>query len=694
MKRKIIYVCFLFICLLITGCKENKSFTVEYSDYYLVVGEEVVLKYHLENFDNPQFDYEISNDIISIESNTIKGLAVGECTVKISIKCEEDYYVMINVYVEDVEPTEILTETSYVYDLYSEHQLEWQVLPHNASQEVEFKSYNTSILEISDSGMVKCLNIGSTVLLMVSKADSKIKKKIEIEVKRPDVTSINTNEKIEINYNDNYQLEWSIAPMGANTDVTLEVENSKIINVKDGNITALCPGETILYIRSKENPNVFAEVVVIVKGTLATFIATEQTLNIEIGEQSKLNYKVYPNVAYPRLDYVYDSSYLNIDDNGNILAYKKGICTIKLNTIDGSNLTTEVTVNITGESVPKIFLYDSLEDDIVNWGKDFDPLKGVMAFDGEDGNITDNIQIDSNVNTKEYGTYTIAYSVNDSDNNQCTLTRTINVVWNYNVTFIGHGGCYYGAFNSEEAILYAVSVLKYQAIEVDLKQTKDGVFVLSHDPKFGSYNLEDYTWDELKDVTITETRKSGIPGSNGSVKGDGTYTAKLCTLETYLKICKEYNVKAVIELKTSTGISNWTETYNASNSKMPLLIKQIEDAGMINDVILLSNQYECLIWTRKNGYDFIECQYLVSCCENQEYLDLCIKYDLDISMNVRDGIKNSDEWLEKYKSAGLKIAAYTFEEYASYETLQSYIDRGFDYVTVDWHDMSKLNLPE
>ena len=54
--------------------------------------------------------------------------------------------------------------------------------------------------------------------------------------------------------------------------------------------------------------------------------------------------------------------------------------------------------------------------------------------------------------------------------------------------------------NSEEAILYSAQVLKYTAIEIDLKQTKDGVFVLSHDETFAGYELGQYNWDFLKDI--------------------------------------------------------------------------------------------------------------------------------------------------------------------------------------------------
>ena len=125
---------------------------------------------------------------------------------------------------------------------------------------------------------------------------------------------------------------------------------------------------------------------------------------------------------------------------------------------------------------------------------------------------------------------------------------------------------------------------------------------------------------------------------------------------------------------------------------MPALIDVIEKCGMINNIIFLTSQYECLAWTRKNGYDFIPCQYLVSSCESQAYLDRCIQYNFDISFNARDGVKNSAEWIQKYKDAGLKVSTYTFEQWASYSDVQEWIDMGVDFITTDWHNPKNLQL--
>ena len=325
----------------------------------------------------------------------------------------------------------------------------------------------------------------------------------------------------------------------------------------------------------------------------------------------------------------------------------------------------------------------------LNTFKTFNPLEGVTAYDEIDGNLTDSIIVEGEVDNETRGTYILTYRVSDLSGNETVKERRVDVIWDYVTSFIGHGGSYYGVMNSEEAILYAASVLKYQAIEVDVKVTKDGVFVLSHDNTFGGVTIASTNYADLKDVVHT-TSKSGsgtYPLLHGEYEGNKVYKSTICTLERYLEICKEYGVRPVIELKAGTGLTN------SDQSNMGRLMKTIEDAGLIDDCILLGSAYNCLIWTRQNGYANVECQYLVDSCASQTYLDRCLQYDLDISICVTYGngqTENTPEWIARYQAEGIKVSTYTFTQYTDYKDVQKWLDIGVDFVTVDWHTMSKL----
>lgn len=660
----------------------------------LIIGSSHKIEYHVEPLDVNQSVTFTSLDerIVTVdEFGNINALTAGTTKIVITLTFDPSIYYEINITVSEPPiPSKIVSETSLELIIGTTYQLEYYVEPVTSSQEVTFTSSDKAVITVDENGLITCHDLGDAFITIKSKEKSAVKLRVNIEVVLPEVESIDTIDELNLGYYETKELTCSVIPSNAVQDVTYKSLDENIVIVDEfGNVTSLKPGTTKVVIRSVYDENVFKEVIVSVSGTLATSLTSVNNIDLNIGATSYISYELLPSDAFRTIEYeVSDTSAIEVND-GVLVAKKNGTYKVTLKTIDGSNLETVINVNIIGDSIPVLSLSESFEKDTnISLYESFDPLEGIRIFDAEDGELTNITKVTSNVNVCEYGKYKATYEVIDSDGNELYYERDIEVVWDYSVTFIGHAGSLYGGMNSEEAILYAATVLKYTAIEIDVKQTKDGVFVLSHDDTFAGYNLTDYDWDFLKDVERTGTRGAGVTGLK-----DTSYTAKLCTLKKYLEICKEYNITAVIELKSSPGISNWIETNSPESSRMPALIKEIEDTGMINNVIFLGSQYECLAWTRRNGYDFIPCQYLVSSCESETYLNRCIEYNFDISIDISSG-SNSMEWIKKYKDAGLKVSTYTFSQYTSYKEIQKWIDKGVDFVTTDWHDPKELNLPK
>lgn len=74
------------------------------------------------------------------------------------------------------------------------------------------------------------------------------------------------------------------------------------------------------------------------------------------------------------------------------------------------------TITLQGNEELQIFLYEDYEE------------PGFSAIDPEDGDITMFVSVDSTVDNTMTGTYTITYHVVDSDGNEDTAVRTVNVV--------------------------------------------------------------------------------------------------------------------------------------------------------------------------------------------------------------------------------------------------------------------------
>ncbi|MDU5110717.1 MAG: NPCBM/NEW2 domain-containing protein [Clostridium sp.] len=142
---------------------------------------------------------------------------------------------------------------------------------------------------------------------------------------------------------------------------------------------------------------------------------------------------------------------------GELTFYKEDALADKMNSLFTDNTKTEVTesyntlekVETLREEVKNHPAANLFEEDLVKAEKiikakfptlnveeityvklnsDFDLTSGVTANDQEDGNITENIQVNSNdFNTGKSGEYTITYTVTDSDNNVTTKDRKVVV---------------------------------------------------------------------------------------------------------------------------------------------------------------------------------------------------------------------------------------------------------------------------
>jgi hypothetical protein len=63
----------------------------------------------------------------------------------------------------------------------------------------------------------------------------------------------------------------------------------------------------------------------------------------------------------------------------------------------------------------------------ISYGSTFDPLKGVLAYDQQDGYITD-IQVHGSVNPRKPGTTVLTYSVNTKRGDSKTIRRKVTVL--------------------------------------------------------------------------------------------------------------------------------------------------------------------------------------------------------------------------------------------------------------------------
>ncbi|MCQ2291081.1 MAG: dockerin type I domain-containing protein [Muribaculaceae bacterium] len=220
--------------------------------------------------------------------------------------------------------------------------------------------------------------------------------------------------------------------------------------------------------------------------------------------------------------------------------------------------------------------------------------------------------------------------------------------WAWKPIFVGHRGCYRGVENTAEAFRQGVDEYGYAGLECDVRVTKDGVFVISHDETTnrlgGNLTIANATFAELQAETYTQTR------------GGVTYTGHICTIAEYLDICNEKNAFPVIELKWATGLNN------SDMSNFPRLAALVTEKGLSEKVVFLTSMQKSVEYIHKN-YPQFQCQWLCSTnwASNEGW---CRVQKANPSIQAGDF---NIETVNTFRRYGLKVAMWTVDTEANYK---------------------------
>jgi len=233
--------------------------------------------------------------------------------------------------------------------------------------------------------------------------------------------------------------------------------------------------------------------------------------------------------------------------------------------------------------------------------------------------------------------------------------------WAQKPLYVGHRGCGMGVENTEAAYRLGVDYYHYAGLECDVRVTKDGQYVISHDETTerlgGHLTVADATLSELQAEVYTQTRY------------EVTYTGHICTVAEYLDICVEKGVFPVVELKWSTGINN------NDMSNFAGLAALIEQKGLTDKTIILTSMKKSQEYVRTH-YPTLQCQWL--CNANwQGNEEWCRQWQLSPSISVG----NFDaETVRTFHAMGLKVACWTAD---SPERCHELEQMGVDYITTN-----------
>ena len=273
-----------------------------------------------------------------------------------------------------------------------------------------------------------------------------------------------------------------------------------------------------------------------------------------------------------------------------------------------------------------------------------------------DGTVTGNsvtLKIPENFETGKYRFFVVRGS-KELDIGFTTLTVGDKPLGQPQV--ISHRGYWKtsGSAQNSVAALAKAQALDIYGSEFDVWITTDGVVVLNHDPTINGIRIETSTYDDLKNVTL----------SNGE---------KIPTLNDYLvQGKKDPSTKLILEIKTHSyslgGVSNNDRVTTKS-------VQMVKDANM-------TGQVEYIAFSLDVCKKVVELQptaivaYLNGDMAPQALFNMGIK-GLDYNISA---IRNNKAWITQAHDLGMTVNVWTVN---SESDLREVINYGVDYITTD-----------
>ena len=242
--------------------------------------------------------------------------------------------------------------------------------------------------------------------------------------------------------------------------------------------------------------------------------------------------------------------------------------------------------------------------------------------------------------------------------------------WAWKPLFVGHRGCNIGVENTAEAFRNGVNVYGYDGLECDVRVTKDGYYVISHDETTdrlgGSLTVADATLAELRAEQYTQTR------------GGVTYTGGICTVAEYLAICVEKGVFPVIELKWTTGINN------NDMSNFDGLAQLVIDYGLTDKTIFLTSMTKSQEYIAEHYPQFTRQRLCNKGWQDNE--EWCRQYGLNPSISIGNFDAST---VKMFHQMGLNVAMWTVDSKDDY---LKYGNMGVDMMTCN--SLNPSEMPE
>ena len=244
----------------------------------------------------------------------------------------------------------VLNQTNVKLDLGETLQLTAEVNADADNKVLKWTSSNPNIISVDENGFIRTLLGGSVTIKCESTDGSGIVAECTVTSVTL-ITSIELDQDIRIYAGNTYQINYTVLPAVANSNLIWYTSNKDIATVSNGIITGVGEGICKVYAMADDNGGVTASANVIVTIATKELLLSDNEINLEVNETYTLIATVAPddttnqNVKFSSLD----DTIATVDVDGYITGISEGTTSVFVKTTDGTNLSQECIVNIVKE---------------------------------------------------------------------------------------------------------------------------------------------------------------------------------------------------------------------------------------------------------------------------------------------------------------------------------------------------------
>ena len=310
------------------------------------------------NATDKTYTFSSSNEKVATvtETGLIKAVACGEAVI--TVKSNENNKTA-SCKVTVIEPVKDMQLTASEVTLYKgkNHTIEYKILPEDATfKTATYKSSDEKIAKVSSKGIITAVGKGEATITVIPDGNKEITRTLKVTVLLGTEEIKSEHKNYELYEKQSTKINVTVLPADAhNPAVTFTSADEKIAKVDaEGNITGVGKGETIITVKSVQDPAVVLEVPVKVKRAVDSVALSAKEMTIYSGASFNLTATLAPADAN-NLDVVWstsDESIARVNRKGGVTGVKGGEAVITATSVDsGKSASCKVTVRQSPEEI-------------------------------------------------------------------------------------------------------------------------------------------------------------------------------------------------------------------------------------------------------------------------------------------------------------------------------------------------------